>query len=47
MSKLNELFQKKLHVVNFGVEAFYDDLASQGVPAVHVDALWRRLRPGR
>ena len=44
MSKLNELFQKKLHVVNFGVEAFYDDLAAQGVPAVHVD--WKPVAGG-
>ena len=27
MSKLNELFEQKLHVVNFGIESFYDDLA--------------------
>ena len=44
MSKLNELFQKKLHVVNFGIEAFYDDLAAQGVPAVHVD--WKPVAGG-
>ena len=29
MSKLNELFEQKLHVVNFGIESFYDDLVSQ------------------
>ena len=29
MAKLNELYQKELHVVNFGVEAFYQDLLSQ------------------
>jgi hypothetical protein len=44
MSKLNELFGKKLHVVNFGIESFYDDLAGQGVPAVHVD--WKPVAGG-
>lgn len=29
MSKLNALFEKELHVVNFGIEAFYDDPVSQ------------------
>jgi len=44
MSKLNELFQKDLHVVNFGIEAFYDDLVSQNVSAVHVD--WKPVAGG-
>ncbi|HRX58979.1 MAG TPA: DUF1116 domain-containing protein, partial [Eubacteriales bacterium] len=44
MSKLNELFNKKLHVVNFGIESFYDDLTGQGVPAVHVD--WKPVAGG-
>ena len=26
MSKVNDLFQKKLHIVNFGIESFYEDL---------------------
>ena len=37
MAKLNELYQKELHVVNFGVEAFYQDLLSQNKKAVHVN----------
>ena len=44
MSKLNELFQKDLHVVNFGIESFYDDLKSQNVSAVHVD--WKPVAGG-
>ena len=44
MSKLNKLFDQKLHVVNFGIESFYDDLASQKVDAVHVD--WKPVAGG-
>ena len=44
MSKLNELFEQKLHVVNFGIEAFYDDLVSQKVDAVHVE--WKPVAGG-
>ena len=44
MSKLNELFEKELHVVNFGIESFYDDLKSQKVDAVHVD--WKPVAGG-
>ena len=44
MSKLNELFTTSLHVVNFGIESFYDDLTSQKVDAVHVD--WKPVAGG-
>jgi len=44
MSKLNELFGTKLHVVNFGIESFYDDLISQKEAAVHVD--WKPVAGG-
>jgi hypothetical protein len=44
MSKLNELFQKDLHVVNFGIEAFYQDLKKQSKPAIHVD--WKPIAGG-
>ena len=44
MSKLNELFASSLHVVNFGIESFYDDLVSQKVDAVHVD--WKPVAGG-
>ena len=44
MSKLNDLFKKELHVVNFGIESFYKDLESQRVPAVHVD--WKPVAGG-
>mgnify|MGYP000514917632 CR=1 FL=1 len=36
MSKVNDLFQKKLHIVNFGIESFYEDLKSQKQEAIHV-----------
>ena len=36
MSKVNELFEKELCVVNFGIESFYQDLKKQNVKAVHV-----------
>ena len=44
MSKLNDLFKKELHFVNFGIESFYKDLESQRVPAVHVD--WKPVAGG-
>ncbi len=44
MSQVNELFGKELHVVNFGIESFYKDLAGQKVPAVHVD--WKPIAGG-
>ena len=44
MAKLNELYQKELHVVNFGVEAFYQDLLSQNKKAVHVN--WKPAAGG-
>ena len=34
MSKVNELFEKELCVVNFGIESFYQDLKKQNVKAV-------------
>jgi hypothetical protein len=39
MKPLNGLFDMKLNVVNLGLEAFYEDLKSQSVDAIHVD--WR------
>lgn len=44
MSKVNELFGKKLSVVNFGIESFYQDLRSQNIDAVHVD--WKPIAGG-
>lgn len=44
MSKLNELFEKELVVVNFGIEAFYEDLKSQEVQVLHVD--WKPAAGG-
>ncbi|MDO5563703.1 MAG: fdrA domain protein [Eubacteriales bacterium] len=44
MSKLNELFNKKLNVVNFGIESFYEDLKKQNVEAIHVD--WKPVAGG-
>ena len=44
MSKVNELFGKKLSVVNFGIESFYQDLTKQNKSAVHVD--WKPVAGG-
>lgn len=44
MSKVNELFEQKLNVVNFGIESFYQDLVKQDKPAVHVD--WKPIAGG-
>lgn len=44
MSKVNELFGKKLSVVNFGIESFYQDLVKQNKTAVHVD--WKPVAGG-
>ena len=41
MSKINELFRKKIAVVNFGIESFYQDQVSQGNTAVHID--WKPI----
>lgn len=44
MSKMNELFGKKLSVVNFGIESFYQDLMRQGKNVIHVD--WKPVAGG-
>ena len=44
MSKVNDLFQKKLHIVNFGIESFNEDLKSQKQEAIHVD--WKPVAGG-
>ena len=44
MSKINELFRNDLHVVNFGIESFYQDLKKQGKNAVHVN--WKPIAGG-
>ena len=44
MSKVNQLFERKLSVVNFGIESFYQDLIKQGKSAVHVD--WKPVAGG-
>ncbi len=44
MGKLNELFQKELVVVNFGIDSFYEDLKSQKVQAAQVD--WKPAAGG-
>lgn len=44
MSRVNELFEKKLSVVNFGIESFYRDLQAQNVSSVHVD--WKPIAGG-
>ena len=44
MSKVNELFDQKLAVVNFGIESFYQDQVKQNTQAVHVD--WKPVAGG-
>lgn len=39
MSKRESLLNKKLKVINIGIETFVEDLKKQGVEVVHVD--WR------
>ena len=39
MSKVNELFNKELKVINIGLESFYNDLKVQEFSVIHVD--WR------
>ncbi|MGB4659042.1 MAG: DUF1116 domain-containing protein, partial [Mobilitalea sp.] len=44
MSKVNELFQKELHIVNIGIESFYQDLKKQSIPSVQMD--WKPIAGG-
>lgn len=44
MSKVNELFNKELKVVNIGLESFYRDLKAQDISVIHVD--WRPVAGG-
>jgi len=39
VSKINELFQQELKVINMGLESFYNDLKKQNIEVTHVD--WR------
>lgn len=42
--KLNELFKKKIQIVNFGIQSFYNDNKKQNIPSVHVD--WKPVAGG-
>ncbi len=44
MLKINEIFNKKLKVVNIGLESFYRDLKEQDISVIHVD--WRPVAGG-
>ncbi len=44
MAKTRELFDKKLKVIDLGLESFHDSLKEQGVDVLHVD--WRPPAPG-
>lgn len=44
MSKVNELFNSELKVINVGLESFYNDLKKQEVPVIHVN--WRPTAGG-
>lgn len=39
MSKVNELFNQDLKVINMGLKSFADELKEQGVSVIHTD--WR------
>lgn len=43
-NKVNVLFTKKIQIVNFGIQSFYNDNKKQGVPSVHVD--WKPVAGG-
>lgn len=42
--KLNELFKKKIQIVNFGIQSFYNDNKKQNIHSVHVD--WKPVAGG-
>lgn len=44
MSKINELFNKEVKVINIGLESFYNDLKKQKVSTIHVN--WRPAAGG-
>ncbi|MFA5524471.1 MAG: hypothetical protein WDA24_08935 [Tissierellales bacterium] len=44
MSKINELFNKEVKVINIGLESFYNDLKKQKVSVTHVN--WRPAAGG-
>lgn len=44
MSKVNELFNTELKVINVGLESFYKDLKKQEVEVIHVN--WRPAAGG-
>lgn len=44
MSKINELFNSELKVINLGLESFSDELKLQKKPVVHVE--WRPAAGG-
>jgi hypothetical protein len=44
MSKINELFNKDLKVINMGLESFHKDLKSQKVESLQMN--WRPVAGG-
>lgn len=44
MSKINELFNQPVQVINVGLPTFAEDLKKQKVPVQHVD--WRPVAGG-
>ena len=43
-NKVNVLFTKKIQIVNFGIQSFYNDNKKQQIPSVHVD--WKPVAGG-
>lgn len=44
MTKVNELFNTELKIINIGLESFYSDLKEQNVRAIHID--WKPVAGG-
>jgi hypothetical protein len=44
MTKVNELFNKELKIINMGLDSFYTDLKQQKIKAIHVD--WKPVAGG-
>lgn len=44
MTKVNELFNKELKIINMGLDSFYTDLKQQNIKAIHID--WKPVAGG-
>jgi hypothetical protein len=44
MTKVNELFNMELKIINMGLDSFYTDLKQQNIKAIHID--WKPVAGG-